>query len=123
MPDPGVRSSLPEFANYKNDSLLTIAAEEALVKRKIEDSRGVVDRDGGLTFFYNGMGQLPPAIGNGDNWYPGTAAGGFVTRPLARGSNPMNRRVIPKNSTWHTDAGATESRCYLARVPQPYSPC
>jgi hypothetical protein len=71
MIDPRFRSNLPEFAHYKQDSLLTLAAREALAQHKMEWERGVVDRDGGLTFYYNGMGQLPPAAGHGDSWYPG----------------------------------------------------
>ena len=63
MLDPRVRTALPEFAHYKQDSLLTLAAREALAQHKMEWERGVVDRDGGLTFYYNGMGQLPPAAG------------------------------------------------------------
>jgi hypothetical protein len=116
------RVRIPEFQHYKQDSLLTTAAQEALHEHAVAERRGLVDRDGGLTFYYNGMGQLPPAIGNGDNWYPGTAAGGFTKRPCARGSNPINRRTVAFPS--HTEAaGATEPRAYLARVNRPFSAC
>lgn len=121
--DHRARSVLPEFSHYNGDSLLTLAAKEALVQHAHDKQRGIVDRDGGLTFFYNGMGQLPPAQGHGDSWWPGTASGGPTTRPQSRGSNPINRRTT---NISHTYAGAGRLRSYLATVPSPYatfSPC
>lgn len=66
--DPRARVPLVEFSHYKRDSLQTIAAVQALAQHRREKARGVVDRDGGRTFYYSGLGQLPPGRGNGDNW-------------------------------------------------------